>query len=209
MQHARTLDLVSMYLSEPVLKAHTISLQLKEHKAGHMEGKTTLDPNTCSLDSWGDRRGCTKMMPRTLHVEAILMRTLDPHGHHRVHWALHLEGMPNSRLSLVEYPAAHLWYLSVPTDGDGTSVVPLFDAKLFAFDPAGTIQTRYGVPMRDVMKRGDAAEMKAEVETVRHALAELDAHPDLARSRNVAAAHVSEVRAALKELEDALANVKE
>ena len=112
-------------------------------------------------------------------------------------------------LSLVEYPAAHLWYLSVPTDGDGTSVVPLFDAKLFAFDPAGTIQTRYGVPMRDVMKRGDAAEMKAEVETVRHALAELDAHPDLARSRNVAAAHVSEVRAALKELEDALANVKE
>jgi hypothetical protein len=145
MHQARKLDLASMYMNQPMLKAHAISLELEESTAGHMKGKATLDPNTCSLDLWGDRRGCTKMMPQTRHVAATMMRTLDPQGHHRIHWVLEVEGVSNSRVSLIEYPGTDLWYLSVRTEDDGTSVVPLFDAKLFAFDPAGTVQTRYGV----------------------------------------------------------------
>jgi hypothetical protein len=36
------------------------------------------------------------------------------------------------RVSLIEYPSAGLWYLSIAPDDDSSAVVPLFDAKLFA-----------------------------------------------------------------------------
>lgn len=128
----RKLDLVSMYQSQPVLAAHAISLQLEEVKLGHMAGTIRLDPNTCSIDLWGDRGGCTKMAPQNQSVEATAMKTLDPQGHDRVHWKLDISGISSARVSLVEYPSAKLWYLSVATETQGTSVVPLFDAPLFA-----------------------------------------------------------------------------
>lgn len=134
----RKLDLVSMYLSQPVMHAHSISLQLAEVKPGHMTGTIRLDPNTCSLDLWGDRGGCTKMAPQNQSVEATAMRTLDPQGHHRVSWKLEIPGMSAARVSLVEYPSAKLWYLSVATETEGSSVVPLFDTALFARSAAGS-----------------------------------------------------------------------
>lgn len=133
---ARKLDLVSLYLNQPVLQAHAISLQLTEIRHGTMTGELRLDPNTCSLDTWGDRGGCTKMAPQSHPVEATAMRTRDPKGHHRICWTVHSKGIPNARLSLIEYPDANLWYLSIASEMERTSVVPLFDAGLFATDAA-------------------------------------------------------------------------
>ncbi len=132
MNKKKKLDLVSMYLGQAVQGAHHIVLRLEETRPGHMEGTAQLDPNTCSLDLWGDPLGCTRIAVQSRKVEAVMMRTLDPHGHKRIHWTLHIEEMVDAKVSLIEYPNANLWYLTVqPTEGS-TQIVPLFDGKLFA-----------------------------------------------------------------------------
>jgi hypothetical protein len=156
---ARTIDLVSMYLSQPVLRAHDISLQLTEARLGTMKGMIRLDPNRCSVDLWGDRGGCTKMAPQTYPVEAVAMRTRDPQGHHRTYWKLDLDGLSGTRASLIEYSAANLWYLSIITEDEGSSVVPLFDAKLFAGDAASPDPGRVLREVTEYHLRGEGAEI--------------------------------------------------
>jgi hypothetical protein len=195
-------------MNPPVL-AHVIALELEDAGPGEMRGTVRRDPNTCSLDLWGDPRGCTKMGFPSRAVTAVMMRTLDPQGHRRVHWRLHLEEMPDTKINLIEYPSANLWYLTVETQHEGIRVVPLFEAGLFAFDAVSTVQTRYGVPLREVLKRGDVDEMRAEAEAVRRALAEIDEEQQkLSRIRSLDGGHVADVRAALEELEQALAKVE-
>lgn len=165
MQQARTLDLVSMYMNNPILGAHGIALKLEEPTPGHMTGYLRLDPNTCALDLWGDRKGCTRIALRDLPITATRMRTLDSHGHHRIHWALDIAGTEREKLSVIEYPAAQLWYLSIATGDDGTSIVPLLDAALLApeaVEPGATAElhevTEYhlqGDDMQIVFHRGD------------------------------------------------------
>lgn len=210
MHKPRKLDLVSMYLSQPAV-SHGITLHLAESGPGHMKGTIRRDPNTCTLDLWGDRGACTKMGALPQDVTATMMRTYDPHGHKRIHWRLEIEGVSDAKWNLIEYPRANLWYLTVQPETGGGAVVPLFDAALFATDAVGTVQTRYGVALRDVLHRGEVEEMRAEAELVRRALAELDAKPG-PEARHVSSidpAHVAEVRAALAELEAALARVKD
>lgn len=156
---ARKLDLISMYLSQPVLRAHDISLQLTEAVPGTMKGTIRLDPNRCSVDLWGDRGGCTKMAPQTHPVEAVAMRTLDPHGHHRTYWKLEISGLSGTRASLIEYSAANLWYLSVASEDEGSAVVPLFDAKLFARDAASPEPARLPHDVTEYHLSGDGAEI--------------------------------------------------
>lgn len=205
MGQLRQLDLVSTYMQAPVLGAHTISLRLGESEAGHLNGQLTLDPNTCTLDAWGDHTGCTKMAVLHRDATATAMKALDPHGHNRVLWVLDAHGASTDDVKLIEYPQANLWYLTV---GEA-AVVPLFDARLFAADPAGTIQMRYGMPLRDLTQRGDVNEMRSEAEVVRNALGALDAHPELGQACGLDASHVADVRAALADLDDALANLKD
>lgn len=168
---ARKLDLVSMYLSQPVLRAHDISLQLTEATPGTMKGTIRLDPNRCSIDLWGDRGGCTKMAPQTYPVEAVATRTLDPQGHHRMGWNLELGGLSGTRASLIQYAAANLWYLSIATEGEGSAVVPLFDAQLFARGAASPEPARlhdvteyhlHGDSTEIVFHRGNDDETKLE-----------------------------------------------
>jgi hypothetical protein len=128
----RKLDLVSMYLCQPVLGAHGICLKVEESKPGHMKGKAGLDPNVCSLDLWGDREGGTKMAIRSQEVEATQWRTFDSQRHHRIHWSLDIKGLEDIKINLIEYPGPDLWYLSIYTPSGGSVIVPLFDAKLFA-----------------------------------------------------------------------------
>src|SRR5262245_4720745 len=124
MHKARKLDLVSPYMNHPVLGARDIRLQLEESKPGHLKGKALLDPNICTLDFWGDRGACTKMAIFSRDTEATLMRTLDPQGHKRLHWAVDIEGVSEAKVNLIEYPKADLWYLTVVTEKEGTTVVP-------------------------------------------------------------------------------------
>jgi hypothetical protein len=136
MKESRKLDLVSMYLSQAVLGARMIGLQLEETAPGHFKGKAQMDPNICSLDLWGDRGACTKMAIRTRDVEATMMRTLDPQGHKRIHYSVRFEDVSDARAHLIEHPKANLWYLTVETENEGTSVVPLFQAEWFALGGA-------------------------------------------------------------------------
>jgi hypothetical protein len=132
MKEPREFDFVSMYLSQPVLRAHSIHLQLTESRPGTYQGKVRLDPNICGLDLWGDRTGCSKMASTTRDVEATLMRTWDSKGYKRVHYSLQIEGVSERRVHLIAYPRANLWYLTVESESEGTAVVPLFDAEYFS-----------------------------------------------------------------------------
>lgn len=204
--HHDQLDLVSMYLNTSLPRAHGIRLSLgREHK-GTRKGTMVLDPNTCGVDAWGDRTWCTKMAVRPFEVTSTRMRTHDEAGHQRVLHQLASPEFDVETVSLIEYPRAGLWYLVYSVKETGTSVIPLFAAELFERNSAGTVAMRYGVPMREVLRRGDLAEMKAEAETVRRALAELDAGP--AARRTVKDEHVQEVRAALAELDAAIVKLE-
>lgn len=203
------LDLTSMYLDE---RPHVITLHLGPERDGVRQGTMTLDPNQCGLNAFGDRTWCTRMAGPTLEVTTTHMRTLDPGGHGRVlhklegHHGSPVGGETRVNATLIEYPRAGLWYLLYPGKDERVSIIPMFAAELFAFDPAGTINMRYGVPMREVLARGDAEEMKAEVDAVEKALAALDGESSV-RSR-ARVERVDEVRAALAELKAALAKLE-
>lgn len=202
------LDLSSVYQGSPSGRAHIVTLQLSAESSGSRKGVLGLDPNICTIDEWGDRGGCTKMAIRALEITTTRMRTLDPTGHRRVLHRVHSEDFHEESANLIEHPAAGLWTLVYMLDGGGHWVVPLFDAKLFVDDDAGTIAMRYGVPMREVLQRGDLDEMKAEIETVSRALAALDAAPALRTARSVRDDHITDVKAALAELEAAVAELE-
>ena len=204
--HHDQLDLVSMYLNTSLPRAHGIRLRLGPDHRGTRKGTMVLDPNTCGLDLWGDRTWCTKRAARPFEVTSTRMRTHDDAGHQRVFHSLASPEFDVETVNLIEYPRAGLWYLVYTVKETGTSVIPLFAAELFERSSAGTVAMRYGVPMREVMRRGDLAEMKAEAETVRAALAELDAQP--ATRRDVKDEHVSDVRAALAELDAAIVKLE-
>lgn len=196
-----THDLASMYLAQAVLGAHRIHLQIKGVHAGHHKGQMSLDPNRCSLDGWGDPAGCTKIAIRSVAVETTRMKTLDPHGHGRILHSVQIENQPDAKVHLIEYPKANLYYLVEVTADHGTVVAPLFPASWFGFDAAGTIQTRYGVPIRNLIENSEAAELRAEAAVMRRALAELESSPSRSRAT---APQVEEAHTALAELELAI-----
>lgn len=203
-----SLDLASMYLGSSVAgRAHSVGLRLSEEHGGNRKGTLALDPNVCTLDDWGDRRGCTKMAIRQLEVMTTRMRTLDPTGHRRVLHEMTSDGFEQEKVNLIEHAAAGSWTLVYSIEGAGRWAIPLFDAKLLASDPAGTIIMRYGVPMRAVLERGDVDEMRSEIATVRSALEALEATPALRSSRTIGDDHISDVKAALAELEAAVAEL--
>ena len=199
-----TLDLASLYMGSPAGRAHSMTLRLSASSGGSRKGTLTFDPNICTINEWGDRIGCTKIALRHSQVKTVAMRTLDPTGHRRVLHEVHGEDFAKEEVNLIEHAAAGLWTLVYTVEGEGHWVIPLFDAELVSSDPAGTILMRYGVPMREVMERGDADEMRREIATVRAALEALDAQPALRSSRAVGDEHVADVRKALAELEAAV-----
>jgi|SRR5689334_22003322 len=132
MENSRKVELASMYLRQPVFGGHSITLDLERCGPGRMTGKASIDPNICSVNLWGDREICTRIAIQVRTVEATRMRTYDPEGHKRAHWALEIEGISDVKIALIEYPGANLWYLSVQPGEEDAAVVPLVDAKLFA-----------------------------------------------------------------------------
>lgn len=194
-------DLVSMYLAQAVLGAHRIHLKLKGAHSGSHKGQMMLDPNRCQLSAWGDPTGCTKIAIRSVDVETTRMRTLDPQGHGRIFHSVRIEDHAEAKVHLIEYPKANLYYLVEESADNGTLVAPLFPARWFGFDAAGTVGTRYGVPIRHLIEGGDATELRAEAEVVRRALAAVESAPNRSRADDP---QVAEVRAALGELEAAI-----
>jgi len=195
------LELASLYVPGG---PHGVTLRL-EIRHGSGQGTLVIDPNNCSLNPWGDREGCTRIAPRTINVQTVRMRTEDPANHGRVLHVMSSEAFERESANLIEYPKADLWYIVHRRRSGDSWVIPLFEAKLFEADPAGTIAMRYGVPMREAMVRGDLEEMKLEAEVVRGALAELDLRGGRRGRARLADAHLAEVKAVFAELEEAIA----
>jgi predicted metalloprotease len=130
------LDLVSMYLNPPVSRAHGMALRLGPEKGGNRKGVLALDPNHCGLDAWGDRTGCTKMAIHALEVETTRMRTYDEAGLGRVLHRVSSRELHDEKLSLIEHPAAGLWYLVDERENDEPRIVPLFSAAVLRAAPA-------------------------------------------------------------------------
>jgi hypothetical protein len=127
------LDHESMYISETgILPAHRIRVELRTApKWGDLRGTIFFDQNICSLDEWGDAAGCTKMAIHPRDASAVWFRVEDPHDHGRHLWELHVDGVTELKLHLVEYARADLWYLVVHTTDGRSAVAPLFPRGLF------------------------------------------------------------------------------
>lgn len=133
MTEPRQLALRSTYQNQTVLGAHQLRLQLRQRpdRMDQMEGHLQIDPNHCTLDLWGDTKGCTRMAVRSVPVITTMTRTADTAGHHRAHHQVAMEGSEDRGLHLIEYPRLHLWYLVYQTAEHGSFVVPLFPEGSF------------------------------------------------------------------------------
>lgn len=133
-----TLHLTSMYFHDPkLLRMHTLRLTMAVDPAQpEILGMLFYDPNTCGLDVWGDRAGCTRMGLVRREFRATRTRTADPLALDRRHYAVQLAGEPDREMHLIEHPKANLWYLVVCDDEQGRHVVPLFQTALFAHPDA-------------------------------------------------------------------------
>ncbi len=140
------LQLASLYVDAPSDAPHGVGLLLSAEVGGNREGIMTLDPNQCRVDAWGDRTGCTKKASRRIKVMTTRMRTLDPRGHGRVLHRVTSDAFQQEEANLIEYGALGLWYIVYQREGAGSWVLPLYDAKAFADDPASTVAVREGVP---------------------------------------------------------------
>lgn len=136
MKPAHTHDLVSLYLPQPVLGGHRLHLQLSGISHGSHHGTLQVDPNICSLDSWGNAQICTKIAVRSFDVTTRILHVPDPDGLGRIQHQLTLAADPARALILIEYPQAALYVLlegsSGPSGEHGALFVPLFPARLWA-----------------------------------------------------------------------------
>jgi hypothetical protein len=83
---------------------HMVSLLLSGHpdRAVEISGTMHLDPNTCSLNAFGDREGCTKIAVRSVQVNVNLMRLGDPRHLKRRFFAVRGEGLPEGMTLIVQ-----------------------------------------------------------------------------------------------------------
>ena len=72
--------------------APSLSLRVSFGKGEVGQGELILDPNTCTLDSFGDGDLCTDMAPTTIPVTLHRLRLEDPWGIGRTLYEL--EGLP-------------------------------------------------------------------------------------------------------------------
>ncbi|MBK7826774.1 hypothetical protein [Nannocystis sp.] len=87
--------LESLYLPIPASlgedgpPAHGVKLGLTGRAgSSNLVGTLQLDPNACTLNSFGDREMCTKIAIRSTSVTATLMPVPDPKGLHRSYYML-------------------------------------------------------------------------------------------------------------------------
>jgi hypothetical protein len=127
----RSVQLESLYSNDPVrlgtdvLPARSLSLHLVGRTDTALKGTLVLDPNTCSLGPFGDRRACTRIAVRAIDVEVERVRTLDPGRLRRRLFDVSGEGLPEGLSMIVqgqlEAGALERCYLKL-----GAELVPLY-----------------------------------------------------------------------------------
>jgi hypothetical protein len=101
---------------------HTVSLMLsgRPDRAAEISGTMHLDPNTCSLNVFGDREGCTKIAVRSVPVSINLTRLADPRHTKRRFFTVRGEGLSEG-LALIVQGQLERCYLKLDRQ-----LVPLF-----------------------------------------------------------------------------------
>lgn len=117
-----SLYLEGVKLDEELPGLHFVGLSLFGRPDRHSEltGTLTLDPNTCQLNAWGDREGCTRMMSKALNVQVVQQRLADPSGLHRRFFEVTGPGVPE-KTALIVQGKLERCYLKL-----GKHLVPLF-----------------------------------------------------------------------------------
>lgn len=71
------LDHKTLYFAPGIIDAHRFEIE-GAVQGGMGTGKLTIDPNTCSLNEFGDRGACTRIAPPVIPVEFRQLRLTDP-----------------------------------------------------------------------------------------------------------------------------------
>lgn len=79
----RKIALKTVYLHNVLEKGHGIMIKGELDNRGGGKGKLILDPNTCSLNDFGDRANCTKMAYIFYDVTFKGVKLADPSGMER------------------------------------------------------------------------------------------------------------------------------
>ncbi len=115
----------SIRLAQDAPPARTVSMTLSRQSANEMMGTLVIDPNTCRLDDFGDRRGCTRIAVRGIDVELRRVRVADPAHTGRRLFAMTGDGVPRGMTLIVQgdFREGELerCYLKL-----GSALVPLF-----------------------------------------------------------------------------------
>lgn len=95
------LALESLFLSTPVqlggderIPAHSVALRLSGPTDAELKGTLHLDPNTCTLNAFGDPEICTLIATFGIEVELARLRLADPSGQGRRIYSVQGEGLP-------------------------------------------------------------------------------------------------------------------
>jgi hypothetical protein len=83
----RRVSVKSGYLAAPLGQFRQVALTA-ELAGGQGTGVLRLDPNTCTLDDFGDPAGCTRIAVARTPVQLTRLRAADPHGLGRQLWAV-------------------------------------------------------------------------------------------------------------------------
>lgn len=105
------LNLGSGFLTEPVARAHQISVE------GDLDGpgRIRFDPNTCELNEFGDPQTCTEIAANVVHVKFQPLPTPDPNGRNRRLYKVSAAEIAGNRL-----PKGIQLSLVAPTDAATT-----------------------------------------------------------------------------------------
>jgi hypothetical protein len=119
----RRVSVESGYLAAPLGQFRQITLTA-ELANGQGNGVLTLDPNTCTLDDFGDPAGCTRIAVARVPVQLNRLGRADPHGLNRQLWTV--SGAPLSgSLTLVLQASPVGPHRLIHTTQSGKLVVPL------------------------------------------------------------------------------------
>lgn len=94
------LQLESLYLGNPAvlvderLPAHSVSLSVSGASEDSLEGTLALDPNTCTLNEFGDPGICTLIATQGIEVTLVRRAITDPTGQGRRIFDIRGEGVP-------------------------------------------------------------------------------------------------------------------
>jgi pyrimidine deaminase RibD-like protein len=152
-QLSRKIAAQSVYLHDTLEGAHQLGLNaVLTGTSG--KGSLTLDPNTCSLDDFGDPQICTKIAVRSVPVELKQVKLADPTGAGRRLYEVAGEGLENELLLVVPAKLGAMRVIS--QDASGAKHVVTLEPVSRARDAANAGQLKARQLKATVLAKADA-----------------------------------------------------